>query len=379
MSRNEDYKPDWVPDNAGDEFACRVMGGIDARHDGMPGGDKPASPLMLKKRSKLTKDDYVQGVLSGDRSVLARAITLIESNAPEHMEKAQQVLQDLLPYTGKSMRVGITGVPGAGKSTFIEALGCRLCEQGHKVAVLAVDPSSTVTKGSILGDKTRMENLAKQPAAFIRPSPSAGTLGGVTRKSRETLLLCEAAGYDAILVETVGVGQSETTVRSMVDFFLLIVLTGAGDELQGIKKGIMELADAILVNKADGDNKQRAMMARADYERILHYLRDATEGWKTKAYTCSAYTGEGINEIWAEIMRFKAAAEKNGVFEQRRRSQTMSWVYSMVDEHLRQLFWQKPEVMSCRASVEQQMVDGTLSATLAAQHLIAAFDQRGKW
>jgi LAO/AO transport system kinase len=375
MSRSDDYKPEWVPDNAGKEFACRVMSGVDARHDGMPGGGKPLG-IPVVKRSKLTKEDYVRGVLNGDRGVLARAITLIESNSPEHMEKAQQVLQDLLPYTGKSMRVGITGVPGAGKSTFIEALGCRLCEQGHKVAVLAVDPSSSVTKGSILGDKTRMENLAKQSSAFIRPSPSAGTLGGVTRKSRETLLLCEAAGYDAILVETVGVGQSETTVRSMVDFFLLIVLTGAGDELQGIKKGIMELADAILINKADGDNKQRAMMARADYERILHYLRAATEGWQTKAYTCSAYTGEGIDEIWAEIIRFRNTAEQNGVFQQRRKSQTMSWVYTMVDEHLRQLFWQNQQVVSCRNTVEQQMLAGSLSATLAAQRLIAAFDHR---
>lgn len=372
MSRNDDYKPEWTPANAGEEFACKVMTGVDARHDGMPGGGKPYSAPAVR-RSKLTVNDYVQGVLNGERGILARAITLIESNSPEHMEKAQQVLQDLLPYTGKSMRVGITGVPGAGKSTFIEALGCRLCERGHKVAVLAVDPSSTVTKGSILGDKTRMENLTKQPNAFIRPSPSSGTLGGVTRKSRETLLLCEAAGYDAILVETVGVGQSEVTVRSMVDFFLLIVLTGAGDELQGIKKGIMELADAILINKADGDNKQKAMMARVDYERILHYLRPATEGWQTKAHTCSARTGEGIDEIWGEIMRFRDNGEKSGIFSGRRQSQTMSWIYNMVDEHLRQLFWQNPQVASCQQSVQKQVLAGSLSATMAAQRLIDAF------
>lgn len=375
MAKHDDYKPEWAPADAGSEFACRVMSGVDARHDGLPGGAAPAAAPVARRR-KLTIKDYVQGVLDGDRSILSRAITLIESNAPDHMENAQKVLQDLLPHTGQSMRVGITGVPGAGKSTFIEALGCRLCDQGHKVAVLAVDPSSSVTKGSILGDKTRMENLAKHPRAFIRPSPSGGTLGGVTRKSRETLLVCEAAGYDVILVETVGVGQSEVTVRSMVDFFLLVVLTGAGDELQGIKKGVMELADAILINKADGDNRQRAMMARADYERILHYLRPATEGWQTKAHTCSAMTGEGIQEIWEEILRFREAAQKSGSFDGRRKSQTLSWVYSMVDEHLHQLFWQQPQVLACRDKVEEQIRQGALSATLAAQRLIAVFGNR---
>ena len=266
-----------------------------------------------------------------DRAILSRAITLVESNAAAHFETAQQVIQKLLPYTGKSTRVGITGVPGAGKSTFIEALGTNLCRGGHKVAVLAVDPSSTVTKGSILGDKTRMEQLSREPNAFIRPSPSGGTLGGLTRKSRETLLLCEAAGYDTILVETVGVGQSETTVRSMVDFFLLVVLTGAGDELQGMKKGVMELADAIVVNKADGDNKQRAMITRAEYERILQFLRQATENWTTHAYTCSAYTGAGIMELWNDVIEaFMKQGWGNGVLAERRKQQTLSWVYTML-------------------------------------------------
>jgi len=246
--------------------------------------------------------------------LLARAITLIESNSPKHMELAQAVLQRILPYSGNSIRVGITGVPGAGKSTFIEAVGCSLCQKGHKLAVLAVDPSSSITRGSILGDKTRMENLSREKNAFIRPSPSGGTLGGVTRKSRETLLLCEAAGYDIILVETVGVGQSEITVRSMVDFFLLVVLTGAGDELQGMKKGVMEIADAILVNKADGDNKQKAEMVKVDYDRMLHYLRPATEGWQTKAYTCSAITGAGIPELWQVIHTFREKMMENHVF-----------------------------------------------------------------
>lgn len=265
-------------------------------------------------------------------------------------------------------------MPGAGKSTFIEALGTNLCRGGHKVAVLAVDPSSTVTKGSILGDKTRMEQLSREPNAFIRPSPSGGTLGGLTRKSRETLLLCEAAGYDTILVETVGVGQSETTVRSMVDFFLLVVLTGAGDELQGMKKGVMELADAIVVNKADGDNKQRAMVTRAEYERILQFLRQATENWTTHAYTCSAYTGAGIMELWNDVIEaFMKHGWGNGVLVERRKQQTLSWVYTMVEEHLHNLFYRSPAIIGCKEEIEREVVGGKISATMAVQDLINRF------
>lgn len=376
MDGNNDYKPDWVPENAGDEFACRIMGGVATRHDGMPGGGKPPQkPLALtSRRAGLTKADYVEGVLAGERSILARAITLIESNAPAHMERAQEVLQELLPHTGGAKRVGITGVPGAGKSTFIEALGCRLCGEGHKVAVLAVDPSSTVTKGSILGDKTRMEQLSRQPNAFIRPSPSSGTLGGVGRKSRETMLLCEAAGYDIILVETVGVGQSEVTVRSMVDCFLLVVLTGAGDELQGMKKGIMELADIITVNKADGDNRVRAMGARADYERILHYLRPATEGWHTPALTCSAMTGDGIGELWATVEKFYKTVTESGVFDKRRQSQVLSWMRSMVMEHLQQRFFEHPGVQARLPHLEREVAAGTLVTTRAVQELLQAYE-----
>ncbi|MCD7877680.1 MAG: methylmalonyl Co-A mutase-associated GTPase MeaB, partial [Cloacibacillus porcorum] len=276
----ENLRPDWQPEDAGAEFACSVMPGV-ALASGHNAAARGAAPA--KARTALTAEDYAQGILAGDRVILSRAITVIESNAPKHFELGQEIIQKILPHSGKAMRVGITGVPGAGKSTFIEAFGTYLCGEGLKVAVLAVDPSSSISKGSILGDKTRMENLAREKNAFIRPSPSGGSLGGVTRKSRETMLLCEAAGYDAVLVETVGVGQSETMVRSMVDYFLVVVITGAGDDLQGIKKGIIELADSILVNKADGDNKMKAMMARADYVQILHYLRPATEGWKTKA------------------------------------------------------------------------------------------------
>jgi len=372
----ETYKPEWVPEKDDDKFACRVMYGVKGGHEGMPGSNvdlsRKSAPVI--KRSKMTVDDYVEGIIKGDRMTLSRAITLIESNATAHFYIAQQVIQRLLPYTGKSTRVGITGVPGAGKSTFIEALGNRLCAEGHRVAVLAVDPSSTVTKGSILGDKTRMETLSRQKNAFIRPSPSGGTLGGLTRKSRETLLLCEAAGYDTILVETVGVGQSETTVRSMVDFFLYVVITGAGDELQGMKKGVMELADAVLINKADGDNKRRAMVTRAEYARILQFLRPATEKWETRAYTCSSVTGAGIPELWNEvIMKFFSQGKENGVLSERREHQTLSWVYSMVEEHLHNLFYRSPSVLACKDKIETDVVEGKLPPTIAVQKLIAEY------
>lgn len=365
-------RPDWAPKDAGDEFASRVMSGVEGGHDGMTSAQTPQAPSV--RRRTLTKDDYVEGVLRGDRMILSRAITLVESNAPAHFDLAQQVVQAILPHTGSSKRVGITGVPGAGKSTFIEAMGTYLCNEGHKVAVLAVDPSSTVTRGSILGDKTRMENLAKNPNAYIRPSPSGGTLGGLTRKSRETLLLCEAAGFDVILVETVGVGQSETTVRSMVDFFLFVVITGAGDELQGMKKGVMELADAILVNKADGENKMKAQMTRAEYDRILHYLRAATEGWITKAYTASSLTSEGIPELWAVVESFFKNVQESEIFEERRKQQTLSWVNSMVEEHLRTTFYRCPAIVANRGDIERRVVAGELSATLATQELIRLFN-----
>ncbi|MDR3076993.1 MAG: methylmalonyl Co-A mutase-associated GTPase MeaB, partial [Synergistaceae bacterium] len=332
--KNTVKRPEWTPEDGGAEFATRVMDGVRAAHDGMAESDAVTPPHPRAKRRELAVGDYVGGVLSGDRVILSRAITLVESNAQPHFETAARVVKEILPHSGKSVRVGITGVPGAGKSTFIDALGFRLCDRGHKVAVLAVDPSSSVTKGSILGDKTRMENLSRHKNAFIRPSPSGGTLGGLTRKSRETMLMCEAAGYDVILVETVGVGQSEAAVRSMVDFFLLMVLTGAGDELQGIKKGVMELADAIIVNKADGGNVVKADATRAEYDRILHYLRPATEGWETKAHKCSAATGDGIDEIWELIGRFMETVKRSGVFGERRRQQVLSWVYTMVEDYL---------------------------------------------
>lgn len=329
---------------------------------------------MMTQRRHLSVEDHVQGVIRQNRTILAQTITLVESNSSHHMENAQEVLKQLLPYAGQSIRIGITGVPGAGKSTFIEALGTMLCEQGYRVAVLAVDPSSSVTRGSILGDKTRMATLSRNPNAFIRPSASGGTLGGVTKKTRETILVCESAGFDVILVETVGVGQSEVAVRSMVDFFLLIMLTGAGDDLQGIKKGVMELADAILINKADGDNRSRALVTKTELNRILHYLSPATEGWHTKAYTCSALTGEGIGDLWSVIKEFRHKMDDSGMFLRRRKAQTLSWVFAMVEEHLKTSFYHHPAVVRLLPEVEESLVEGAMSATLAVQKLIEVFE-----
>jgi len=267
-----------------------------------------------------------------------------------------------------------SGVPGAGKSTTIETFGQILCQLGHKVAVLAVDPTSSITGGSILGDKTRMQNLSREPNCFIRPSPTKGTLGGVARKSRETMLLCEAYGCDVILVETVGVGQSEITVRSMVDFFMLIVLTGAGDDLQGIKKGIMEVADAIVVNKADGDNLPKAIVTQGEYERMLEFIRPATEGWKTHAYKCSAYTKEGLPELWAVMCEFKKITTESGVFEKRRKSQLLSWINSMIDEHLHNLFFEDPMIKGRMPAVMEAAVNGVVSPSQAVTELIRVFD-----
>jgi LAO/AO transport system kinase len=337
--------------------------------DGKPTGDGPAA-----RRRSLSTQEYVDGVRSGDRTLLARAITLIESNAPAHFEQAQEVVQALLPHRGQATRVGITGVPGAGKSTFIETFGLYLLEQNHRVAVLAIDPTSSVTRGSILGDKTRMEQLSRQQNAFIRPSPTGGVLGGVARKTRETILVCEAAGFDVVLLETVGVGQSETLVRSMVDFFLLLQIAGAGDELQGIKKGIMELADAVLINKADGDNINRARSARADYNQALHYLAPATEGWQTRAYTCSAVTGLGVAELWNVIQSFRKKTEASGVFEARRKEQSISWMKSMLEEYLVSRFYSNPKIKAQQPEIESQVVGGTLPVTTAAQILLDMFD-----
>lgn len=374
---DDDLRPSWVPKEDNPEFACSVMRGIDSTVNSVTENKYYPKEALRKVplRKKLTVDEYVKGVESGDRMILAKAITLIESNAPRDFDKAQRVLQALLPRTGKALRIGITGVPGAGKSTFIEAFGTILCQQGFKVAVLAVDPTSSITGGSILGDKTRMQTLSREPNCFIRPSPSGGTLGGVARKSRETMLLCEAAGCDVILVETVGVGQSETTVRDMVDFFMLVVLTGAGDELQGIKKGIMELADAIVVNKADGDNLTKAQVTCGEYERIVEFVRPATEGWKTHAYCCSALKKTGLLELWAVMRKFEKVTKKSGAFQNRRQRQVLSWVHSMINEHLHNLFFEDPLIKSRMPDVRAAVLAGVISPSQAVSELIKLFEE----
>lgn len=330
--------------------------------------------MAAPRRRELSVDEYVEGVLSGDRVRLARAITLVESQAPGHQAAAQEVLRRVLPRTGNSVRVGVTGVPGAGKSTFIEALGSHLTASGHRVAVTAVDPSSTRTGGSILGDKTRMERLAADPRAFIRPSPSGGVLGGVTRRTRETIVLFEAAGYDVILVETVGVGQSEIAVRSMVDFFLLMLVPGAGDELQGIKRGVVEIADAILVHKADGEHRAAAAVARGEYERALHYLQPATAGWQSSAYTASSRTGEGVPELWQVILRFREATMESGAFLARRRRQEQEWMEALVREGLWDLFRGHPEVRRLLPALQRRVSAGEVPAAAAAEELLALFE-----
>lgn len=373
MSGSRINRPEWVPEQAGEAegFTTNVMAGVRSTHDGMAVAAGPVA-----KRRELSVDEYVEGVLAGNRAVLARAITLVESNAERHRPVAQEMLVRLLPHAGAAMRVGITGVPGAGKSSLIETLGIRLCDQGRRVAVLAVDPSSSVTGGSILGDKTRMELLSRSTNAYIRPSPSGGVLGGVARKSRETMIVCEAAGFDLILVETVGVGQSEVMVRSMVDLFLLVQIAGAGDELQGFKKGVMELSDLIVVNKADGDNRARAEAARGEYERVLHYLQPATPGWQTPALACSAATGDGIGELWDTIERFRATTTESGVFAQRRRRQNIDWVHTLVTEHLQREFYGHPAVRRNLPLIEQQVVSGAISPTLGAQQLVELVERR---
>ncbi len=325
-------------------------------------------------------DEYVKGVLAGDRTILARTITLVESNSRAHMDMAQEVIKRILPHTGNSIRIGVTGVPGVGKSTFIEALGGDLLEKGKKVAVLAIDPSSTRTRGSILGDKTRMDDLARDSRCFIRPSPTGGTLGGVARKTRETMLVCEAAGFDVVLVETVGVGQSEISVRSMVDFFLLLMIAGAGDELQGIKRGVVEMADALVINKADGDNKRRAQMACAEYERAIHYLMPATEGWRTRVHTCSSLAHEGVKEIWEVVQGFMENIGSSGVFDRRRSRQSLGWMHAMLEEHVVDKFITDPNVSAALPGVELKVSSGVLPATSAVAELIALYEagkQRG--
>ena len=360
MANYTTTRPDWAVSNS-----AGVMSGIEGIKDTTVGNINPNwANIKPKRRAALTEDEIVDGVINGDRVILSRAITLIESNNPKHFAKAQRVLQRLLPRTGKALRIGITGVPGAGKSTFIESFGNMLCDEA----------TSSVTKGSILGDKTRMGTLSRRPEAFIRPSPAGGTLGGVARKSRETMLMCEAAGYDVILIETVGVGQSETTVRSMVDFFMLVVLTGAGDDLQGIKKGIMELADAIVINKADGDNLLKARVTRGEYERMIEFIRPATEGWETHAYLASALKKTGLDELWQVIQIFKRLTTESGVFQKRRDGQLLDWMQAMIDEHLHNLFFGDAVITGRMPEIREALLNGIISPTQAVAELVKIFD-----
>ena len=358
------YKPDWTPENAGKEFAVHIVKGVEQTQAAKNNNTKSSIYLI---------DDFVDGVISNNRTLLAKTITLIESNSEKHFDLAHKVLKKLLPHSGKSIRVGITGVPGAGKSTFIETLGMQLIKQGYKVAVLTVDPSSSITRGSILGDKTRMEKLSREPNCFIRPSPSGGALGGVARKSRETIIVCEAAGYDVILIETVGVGQNEITVRSMVDFFLLIMIAGAGDELQGIKRGVIEIADALLINKADGENQKKAEIARAEFAHALHYLKPTTEGWETPVKTCSALSGEGIEDAWHMINKYIELTKSSQIFEQRRKEQSVEWVYRLIEEELRNDFYNNENVKTILPGIKEDLFNGNILAIEAVKILLSTF------
>ncbi|MEO5373518.1 MAG: methylmalonyl Co-A mutase-associated GTPase MeaB [Alphaproteobacteria bacterium] len=324
-------------------------------------------------RRVLTVDDYVNGVLSGDRAILGRAITMVESRNPQHHKIAEEMVMRLLPHSGKANRIGITGVPGVGKSTFIEGLGTMLTRSSHKVAVLAVDPSSSRSGGSILGDKTRMGQLSVDPNAFIRPSPSSGTLGGVAAKTRESMVVCEAAGYDVILVETVGVGQSETVVSDMVDFFLVLMLPGAGDELQGIKKGVLEIADMIAVNKADGDNEIRAGLAARDYRNALHIMKSASPNWKPPVLTCAGLSGFGLDELWEKVLEFRHIMTETGELAEKRRSQQIRWMWAMLEERLMRALRLHPEVVTMLPGIETAIIEARLSPTVAVDQILETF------
>lgn len=327
-----------------------------------------------RKKRELSVDDYVEGIVKGDITILSRAVTLVESIKPEHQALAQQVIEKCLPYSGHSIRVGISGVPGAGKSTSIDAFGLHILEKhGGKLAVLAIDPSSERSKGSILGDKTRMEKLSVHPDSFIRPSPSAGSLGGVARKTRETIILCEAAGFDKIFVETVGVGQSETAVHSMVDFFLLIQLAGTGDELQGIKRGIMEMADGIVINKADGDNLDRVKLAATQFRNALHLFPAPESGWTPQVMTYSGFYNLGVKEIWDMIYQYVDFVKDNGYFAYRRNEQSKYWMYETINEHLRDSFYQNARIEAMLADQENQVLQGNMTSFAAAQKLLDTY------
>ena len=327
-----------------------------------------------RKKRELSVSDYVEGIVKGDVTVLSQAVTLVESVKPEHQAVAQEVIEKCLPYSGNSVRVGISGVPGAGKSTSIDVFGLHVLEEhGGKLAVLAIDPSSERSKGSILGDEGRRGKLAVRPRSFIRPSPSAGSLGGVARKTRETIVLCEAAGFDKIFVETVGVGQSETAVHSMVDFFLLIQLAGTGDELQGIKRGIMEMADGIIINKADGDNLERARLAATQFRNALHLFPAPESGWTPQVLTYSGFYNLGVKEVWDMVYKYIDFVKDNGYFEYRRNEQSKYWMYETINEQLRDSFYHNPQIEAMLTGKENQVLQGNLTSFVAAKNLLDTY------
>lgn len=329
--------------------------------------------IRRNRKRPLTVEQYIEGILEGNITVLSKAITLVESLLEEHQETAQAIIEKCLPYSGKSLRIGITGVPGAGKSTFIESFGKKITSWGHKLAVLAIDPSSERSKGSILGDKTRMIELSTDPDAFIRPSPSAGSLGGVARKTREIVVLCEAAGFDTIFIETVGVGQSETAVHSMVDFFLLIMISGAGDELQGIKRGIMEMANLIVINKADGNNINKALQAKAQYQSAMHLFPLGESGWSPKALTASALEKTGMEDIWTAINDYTELTKGNGFFHKNRNEQTKFWMYETINETLQSDFYSNPHIRPLLKEYENRVASNKISSFIAAKELLAKY------
>ncbi len=341
------------------------------------GIEQPSSvnPYLKRKPKKrlLSAAEFVEGIVKGDITILSQAVTLVESVKPDHQVIAQEVIEKCLPYSGHSIRIGISGVPGAGKSTSIDVFGLHVLEKGGKLAVLAIDPSSERSKGSILGDKTRMEQLAVHPNSFIRPSPSAGSLGGVARKTRETIILCEAAGFNKIFVETVGVGQSEIAVHSMVDFFLLIQLAGTGDELQGIKRGIMEMADGIVINKADGDNLERAKLAATQFRNALHLFPLPDSGWAPKVMTYSGFYNIGVKEVWDMVCEYIDFVKDNGYFEYRRNEQSKFWMYESINEQLRDSFYNNPQVEALLREREQQVLQGNLTSFVAAKSLLDTY------
>ena len=320
----------------------------------------------------------MEGILQGNTTLLSQAVTLVESTLPEHQAIAQEIIEKCLPHAGRSVRIGISGVPGAGKSTSIDAFGLHVLERGGKLAVLAIDPSSERSKGSILGDKTRMEKLSVHPDSFIRPSPSAGSLGGVARKTRETIILCEAAGFDKIFVETVGVGQSETAVHSMVDFFLLIQLAGTGDELQGIKRGIMEMADGIVINKADGNNIEKANLAAAHFRNALHLFPAPESGWTPQVLTYSGFYGLGIKEIWDMVYAYVDYVKANGYFQYRRNEQAKYWMYESINEQLRNSFYHNPTIEAMLNQKESEVLGGTVTSFTAAHQLLDTYFKQTK-